>query len=80
MLDNPGFGINLLNSPQFIQAIKLGFIGISVVYFIFSLVVIRQVNLMSETVVTKAAGLLKVIAILHALLALVVVVFFVFFF
>lgn len=80
MLDNPGFGINLLNSPQFIQAIKLGFIGISVVYFIFSLVVIRQVNLMSETVITETAGFLKIVAILHALLALLIIVFFVFFF
>ncbi len=80
MLDNPSFGSNLLNSPGFVQTVKVGFIGISILYFIFSLVVIRQVNLMSETVITKTANILKAIAILHALLALGVVIFFIFLF
>lgn len=80
MLDNPGFGLSFLNSPQFAHLVKIGFIGISILYFIFSLVVIRQVNLMSETVITEAAGTLKIIAILHALLALIIVIFFAFFF
>ncbi len=80
MLDNSNFSNNLLNSPGFTGAVKLGFIGVAALYFIFSLVVIRQVNLMSETVITKAAGILKVIAILHALLALAVLIFFIFLF
>lgn len=80
MLDNPSFGSNLLNSPGTIFTFKIGYIAISILYFIFSLVVIRQVNLMSETVITKTAGILKIIALIHALLALAVVIFFIFFF
>lgn len=80
MLDNLNFSSNLLNSHGFVLTLKVGFIAVAVLYFIFSLVVIRQVNLMSETVITKTAPILKILAILHALLALGVVVFFIFFF
>lgn len=56
---------------------KIGFLIFSVIYFLFSLIVIRQVNLMAETVITEGSIILKVIALLHALLALGVIVLFV---
>lgn len=56
---------------------KIGFLTFSAIYFLFSLIVIRQVNLMAETVITEGSIILKVIALLHALLALGVIVLFV---
>ncbi len=56
---------------------KIGFLIFSIIYFLFSLIVIRQVNLMSETVITEGSIVLKVIALLHALLALGVIVLFI---
>lgn len=56
---------------------KIGFLIFSIIYFLFSLIVIRQVNLMAETVITEGSIILKVIALLHALLALGVIVIFV---
>lgn len=56
---------------------KIGFLIFSVIYFLFSLIVVRQVNLMAETVITEGSIILKVIALLHALLALGVIVLFV---
>lgn len=65
-----------LNDAWFL--IKLGYLIFTILYFIFSLIVVRQVNLMTETVITEAAGLLKVLAILNALLALGLVVYFIY--
>lgn len=56
---------------------KTCFIIFSLVYFIFSLIVIRQVNLMSETLITEAVLIFKIFAIMHALVALSAVIFFI---
>lgn len=56
--------------------IKIAVLVFSVLYFIFTLVVIRQVGLMTETVKTQAAPILKLMSFLYALLALGAVVFF----
>lgn len=61
---------------DFANLFKIGFILFSLVYFIFSLIVIRQVNLMSQTLITEGDGVLKVAALIHALIALGVVIFF----
>lgn len=55
---------------------KIGFITFATVYFIFSLIIIRQVSLMSETVITEGGFILKAISIIHAGLALGIVVLF----
>jgi hypothetical protein len=55
---------------------KIGVLVFSFLYFIFTLVVIRQVGLMTETVRTQAAPILKLVSFLYALFALGVVVFF----
>lgn len=56
---------------------KAGFIILSILYFIFSLIVIRQVNLMTQTLITEAAATLKAFSLLHALLSLGAVILFV---
>lgn len=56
------------------KAFEFGFIAFAVVYFIFTLIVLRQVNLMTSTVKTEGGGILKGLAILYCGLALGVVV------
>lgn len=56
---------------------KAGFIIFGVVYFIFTLVVLRQVNIMASTIRTEGGGILKALAILYAGLALGVIVLFI---
>ncbi|EKD91406.1 MAG: hypothetical protein ACD_30C00013G0004 [uncultured bacterium] len=60
-----------------IGILKLLFIAFAVAYFLFSLFVIRQVNLMTETVQTEGGPILKAIAILHAGLALGIIILFI---
>lgn len=56
---------------------EIGFIVFGVVYFIFTLIVLRQVNLMTSTIKTEGGGILKALAILYAGLALGVIVLFI---
>lgn len=44
-------------------------------YFIFALVIIRQVNLMLDTLEVELEGLIRLIAWLHLILVVVVLVF-----
>jgi hypothetical protein len=59
---------------DFIGIMEIGFVILFIFYFLFSLVVIRQVNLMTETVITEGAPLLRFLAILHAGIVLAVIV------
>lgn len=68
---------NLLFSNIISGAFDIGFLAFGVVYFIFTLIVLRQVNLMTSTVKTEGGGALKAIAILYAGLALGVIVLFI---
>ena len=58
-------------------AFEVGFLAFGVVYFIFTLIVLRQVNLMTSTIKTEGGGLLKALAIFYAGLALGVIVLFI---
>ncbi len=58
---------------------KIGFIAFGVAYFLFSLVVVRQVSLMTETLITEVSLLLRILAILFALLSLGILVLFIVF-
>lgn len=60
-----------------IGILKLLFIAFALAYFLFSLFVIRQVNLMTETVSTEGGPILKAIAILHSGLALGIIILFI---
>lgn len=53
---------------------EFGFLAFTIVYFIFTLIVLRQVNLMTATIKTEGGGILKALAILYCGLALGVIV------
>ena len=59
------------------KAFEIGFLVFGVVYFIFTLIVLRQVNMMTSTIKTEGGGLIKALAILYAGLGLGVIVLFV---
>ncbi|HLC87782.1 MAG TPA: DUF5657 family protein [Patescibacteria group bacterium] len=65
---NPFF-LNIISG-----AFEIGFLAFGVVYFIFTLIVLRQVNLMTSTIKTEGAGVLKALAILYCGLSLGVIV------
>jgi hypothetical protein len=72
-------GTNQFNSLFITNAefvFKIGVVAFVFLYFVFTLIVIRQVSLMTETIRTEAGGFLKFISILYALSALGLVVFF----
>ncbi|MBI4037058.1 hypothetical protein HY385_01400 [Candidatus Daviesbacteria bacterium] len=54
--------------------VKIGTILLAVFYFLFSLVVVRQISLMTETLMTEVSPLLRALSILHAGLALGVII------
>lgn len=74
-LDAPLITPFLISST--IGLFKIGFVAFAILYFIFSLIVIRQVALMTETVLTEGAPILRVLSILHAGLALGIIVLFI---
>ncbi len=47
-------------------ALKIAILIILVFYAIFALIVIRQVDLMSKTLITKVSPILKAFSIVHA--------------
>lgn len=56
------------------KAFDFGFLAFAVVYFIFTLIVLRQVNLMTATIKTEGGGILKALAILYCGFSLGVIV------
>ncbi len=72
LVDAPVLSTNL--TELVFLVVKIGFVLLAILYFIFSLIVIRQINLMTETVVTEAAAILRAFGILHAGLSLGIVV------
>lgn len=53
---------------------KLAIILLSSLYFVFSLIVVRQVNLMAETLMTEGVRYLKAFTIINAGLALGIII------
>lgn len=56
--------------------IAIGMELLFILYFIFSLIVVRQVNLMTDTLITTVAPTLRFLAVIHAGVALGVVILF----
>lgn len=56
---------------------KIGFSALFFLYFIFALLVVRQVALMTGTLFTEASPILQALAIIHAGIALGVLVLFI---
>ncbi len=65
--------VNLLGIPVVWQVFAISMVILAVFYFFFSLIVLRQVNLMSEVVITEGSAILRALAILHAGIALAVI-------
>lgn len=70
----------LFNNPFILFAFKIGFTITAILYFIFTLIVIGQVRMMTETVNTEAGSLLRFFSIIHAGIALGLIVLFIAFF
>jgi hypothetical protein len=71
--------------PLFSFATIISFAEIAIIllafcYFIFSLIVVRQVNLMTETVITETGPVFRAFAIIHSGIALGIVILFIGFF
>lgn len=62
------------NSPYFLFILKIGILIILVFYAIFALLVIRQVNLMSKGLITSTSKFLGAISIIHAGIAIGLIV------
>lgn len=67
----------LLSGDSVWLTIKVAILILSVLYFIFSLIVIRQVYLMTETLITETAPILRAFVILNAGFALGVILLFI---
>ena len=56
---------------------RLGVLFLAVLYFVFSLIVLRQISLMSETLISETSPILKAVAIMHCGFALGVIILFI---
>src|SRR3989344_1687020 len=61
----------------FLIVVKFGLLLLAVLYFIFSLIVVRQVSLMTDTLMTEVAPLIRAFSIIHAGLALGIILLFI---
>lgn len=58
--------IDLFNSPAVLLFLKWAILLILIFYAIFALIIVRQVDLMSKTLITPVSPFFKAFAILHA--------------
>ena len=56
---------------------RLGILLLAVLYFVFSLIVLRQIKLMSETLISETSPVFIALAILHCGFALGVIILFI---
>ena len=57
---------SLLNNDYFLVGLKGAILLILIFYAIFALIIVRQVDLMSKTLVTNVSKIVKALAIIHA--------------
>ena len=60
----------LLNNVYVLFFIKSAILILLILYAIFALIIVRQVSLMSKTLITGIGGIVKTFALLHAFFAL----------
>lgn len=58
--------VNFFEQDLSLIFVKIGILIILAFYAIFALMVIRQVDLMSKTLITRVSPVLKAVSILHA--------------
>lgn len=76
-LEGPVATVALTPFGGFLIIVKLGILLLAALYFAFSLIVVRQVSLMTETLITEVAPLLRAFSIIHAGLALGIIILFI---
>ena len=62
---------------NFSPVFKIGFIIFALLHFIFTLIVLRQINLMTRTVITEGGPLLRILGLLYAVLGLAALIYFI---
>jgi hypothetical protein len=65
---------------NFAPVFKVGFIIFAILHFIFTLIVLRQINLMTATIMTEGGPILRVLGIIYTIFALLVLIYFIAFF
>lgn len=75
--ENPLFMLSLAPIDSFWLMMKVGILFLGALYFVFSLIIVRQVSLMSEVLITEVSPLLRAFTILHAGLALGIIILFI---
>lgn len=58
--------INLFTQDAVLAFLKAAILLILIFYAIFALMIVRQVDLMSKTLITSASPIMRAIAIIHA--------------
>lgn len=58
--------VNLIDSEVILEFLKISILVILIFYSIFALLVVRQVDLMSRTLITKVSPIVKAFALFHA--------------
>ncbi len=66
----PSTTVDLLNNGYFLFFGKVAVLILLIFYAIFSLLIVRQVDLMGKTLTTGIAPVVRVFAIIHAFVAL----------
>lgn len=77
LLDGQVLSTTVTPIEGFIVIFRVGLIILAALYFLFSLIVYRQVVLMTETLMTEVTPLLRAFAIIHSGLALGIIVLFI---
>jgi hypothetical protein len=63
-------GVTALSILSFLILARVGIIALLILYIIFAFIIAKQVMVMTETIVTETAPLLRFLAILHVGLAI----------
>jgi hypothetical protein len=75
-------GAGLLDMPlpsadtAILFGVKIMFIIFGVLYFLFSILVTRQISIMSNTITTTASSKIKTLGFLHLVLSIIVLIYF----
>lgn len=75
-IDGQNFPIVLFSMQSIWISIEVALVVFAAIYFVFSLIVLRQVNLMTETLITEVAPLLRALSIVYSGFSLGIIVLF----
>lgn len=75
-LENQAASIVLMPEASFWLVVRVALLTLAGLYFVFGLILVRQVNLMTETLITETSPVLRAFAIIHAGMALGIVILF----